>query len=70
MMPRYGLRKGDSGPWLTAPRRIMTQGVTTMDPTHARKWTKENGAYVFRKRHRDELQGFIVRPIITEPANA
>lgn len=66
-LPKYGLRKGNDGPWLTAPHRILTQGAFTTDTTHARKWKKENGAYVYRKRH--GLREFVVRPIMSEHAS-
>jgi hypothetical protein len=70
-VPKYGLRLGEKGEWLTAPRRMIAHGVTTSDPTLARVWKSESGAYNFRAANPDvKKKGFIVRPIIVEPVNA
>jgi hypothetical protein len=69
--PKYGLRLGDKGEWLTNPRRVIAvASITTADPKDARTWSNESSAYSFRSKNPDlKKRGFIVRPIISEPAS-
>jgi len=69
--PKYGLRLGESGEWLTNPRRVIAvASITTPNPRDARTWSNESSAYSFRSKNPDlKKRGFIVRAIISEPAS-